>query len=93
SDGAGGILNIGGRTVTRNRKLAVGGAVTMIIGGLVGVVVLATTGPAVGSAQTVVAREMAYVPIDVTGVVGRPVTMDPHRRRSTWQPALGRPAP
>ncbi len=61
--------------MTRNRKLAVGGAVTMIIGGLVGVVVLATTGPAVGPAQTVVAREMAYVPIDVKGVVGRPVTI------------------
>ena len=48
---------------------------TMIVGGLIGVVVLGTSGPAGGPAQTVVAREMAYVPIEVKGVVGRPVTI------------------
>ena len=47
----------------------------MIVGGLIGVVVLGTSGPAGGPAQTVVAREMAYVPIEVKGVVGRPVTI------------------
>ena len=47
----------------------------MIVGGLIGVVVLATSGPAAGPAQTVVAREMAYVPIEVKGVVGRKVTI------------------
>ncbi len=47
----------------------------MIVGGLIGVVVLATGGPATGPAQTVVAREMAYAPIEVRGVVGRPVTI------------------
>ena len=31
--------------------------------------------PLAGPAQTVVAREMAYVPIEVKGVVGRPVTI------------------
>ncbi|NBX45807.1 MAG: hypothetical protein EBT22_00995, partial [Chloroflexi bacterium] len=47
----------------------------MIAVGLIGVVALATSGPAAGAAQTVVAREMAYAPIDVKGVVGRPVTI------------------
>lgn len=47
----------------------------MIVGGLIGVVVLGSSGPAAGPAQTVVAREMAYVPIEVKGVVGRPVTI------------------
>ena len=47
----------------------------MIAVGLIGVVALATSGPAAGAAQTVVAREMAYAPIDVKGVLGRPVTI------------------
>ena len=47
----------------------------MIVGGLIGVAMLATGGPATGPAQTVIAREMAYIPIEVKGVVGRPVTI------------------
>lgn len=47
-----------------------------IVGGLIGVVVLATGGPGTGPAQTVIAREMAFIPIEVKGVVGRPVTIE-----------------